>query len=27
VLQHVGRALLGSVALALDLPPEYRPAV
>ncbi len=27
VLQHVGRAILGSVALALDLPPEYRPAV
>lgn len=27
VLQHVGRAMLGSVALALDLPPEYRPAV
>jgi AcrR family transcriptional regulator len=27
VLRHVGRALLGSVALALDLPPEYRPAV
>jgi AcrR family transcriptional regulator len=24
VLAHVGRALLGNVALALDLPPEYR---
>jgi AcrR family transcriptional regulator len=27
VLRHVARAMLGSVALALDLPPEYRPAV
>jgi len=26
VLSHVGRAMLGNVALALDLPPEYRPA-
>jgi AcrR family transcriptional regulator len=24
VLRHVGRAMLGNVALALDLPPEYR---
>jgi AcrR family transcriptional regulator len=27
VLRHVARAMLGNVALALDLPPEYRPAV
>ncbi len=27
VLQLVARAVLGNVALALDLPPEYRPAV
>ena len=26
VLRHVARAMLGNVALALDLPPEYRPA-
>src|SRR6202034_2614341 len=25
VLRHVARAMLGNVALALDLPPEYRP--
>ena len=25
VLRHVGRSMLGNVALALDLPPEYRP--
>ena len=25
VLRHVGRSLLGNAALALDLPPEYRP--
>jgi AcrR family transcriptional regulator len=25
VLRHVARGLLGNVALALDLPPEYRP--
>jgi hypothetical protein len=23
--RHVARAMLGNVALALDLPPEYRP--
>jgi AcrR family transcriptional regulator len=27
VLRHVARVMLGNVALALDLPPEYRPAV
>jgi AcrR family transcriptional regulator len=27
VLRHVARAMLGNVALALDLPPEYLPAV
>jgi AcrR family transcriptional regulator len=27
VMRHVARALLGNVALALDLPPEYRPTV
>jgi AcrR family transcriptional regulator len=27
VLRHVARALLGNVGLALDLPPEYLPAV
>jgi AcrR family transcriptional regulator len=27
VLRHVARAMLGNVALALDLPPEYRRAV
>jgi len=27
VLRHVARAMLGNVALALDLPPEYGPAV
>jgi AcrR family transcriptional regulator len=27
VLRHVARSLLGNVMLALDLPPEYRPAV
>lgn len=27
VLRHVGRAMLGNVAVALDLPPEFRPAV
>jgi AcrR family transcriptional regulator len=26
VLRHVARSMLGNVALALDLPPEYRPA-
>jgi hypothetical protein len=25
VLRHVARSMLGNVALALDLPPEYRP--
>jgi AcrR family transcriptional regulator len=27
VLRHVGRVMLGNVAVALDLPPEFRPAV
>jgi len=27
VLRHVARSMLGNVVLALDLPPEYRPAV
>ncbi len=27
VLRHVARVMLGNVAVALDLPPEYRPAV
>lgn len=27
VLRHVARAMLGNVVLALDLPPEYNPAV
>ena len=26
VLRHVARSMLGNVALALDLPPEYRPS-
>ena len=25
ILRHVARSMLGNVALALDLPPEYRP--
>jgi hypothetical protein len=25
VLRHVARSMLGNVALALDLPPEYHP--
>ena len=27
VLRHVGRVMLGNVAVVLDLPPEFRPAV
>jgi AcrR family transcriptional regulator len=27
VLRHVGQVMLGNVAVALDLPPEFRPAV
>jgi len=27
VMRHVARSMLGNVVLALDLPPEYRPAV
>lgn len=27
VLRHVARVMLGNVAVALDLPPEFRPAV
>jgi len=27
VLRHIGRVMLGNVAVVLDLPPEFRPAV
>ena len=27
VVRHVGRVMLGNVAVVLDLPPEFRPAV